>query len=200
MGEAVDRTGTFRAEVISYGMKKYDSGSVAVNLVFRLTQWWYDGENESEWWDWTTYGQEVFGSFFVVKSNGDLNPKPIEQLIEHLGWDGNFDSIVNGTWEPTHCQVTVKEEIYKGETQFKARWISDYDTEPRSGLQTLSPEESKALNTKFGGQIRALAGDKIRSAKKPSGPPPSTPPSAPAPPTPAAPVNGQTGPGGDIPF
>ena len=176
MGEPVDRTGTFRAQVISYGMKEYDSGAIAVNLVFRLTDWWYvPDDGEPEWTPWADYGQEVFGSFFVVKKTGDLNQGPIKQLIEHAGWGGNFDSITDGTWEPTPCQVQVKSETYEGNEQMKASWIDSFDATPRSGLARLSAEKSKALNAKFGGQIRAIAGDKARQATKPQGPPPPSP-------------------------
>lgn len=179
MGEAVDRTGTFRAEVISYGMKKYDSGSIAVNLVFRLTDWWYvPDEGEPGWTEWGNYGQEVFGSFFVVKKTGDLNQGPIQQLVEHVGWNGNFDSITDGTWEPTPCQVQVKSEVYDGSEQMKASWIYSYDAVPRSGLAVLSAEESKSLNAKYGGQIRAIVGDKIRQDTKPKRPPPPAPKAA----------------------
>ena len=181
MGESVDRAGTFHAEVISYGMKEYESGSASVDICFRLTAWWHAGE-EPRWHDWTTYGQEVYGHFFVIKSDGQLNPTPIKQLIQHLGWDGSFDSISDGTWEPTPCQVVVKEDTYKGETQMKADWLASYDAEPNLGMETLSTERSKTLQMKFGGQLRVIAGNVTRQTNKPATPPPQAPvakPSAP---------------------
>jgi len=205
MAETVDRTGTFRAEVVSYGMKEYKSGAIGVNIVFRLLEFWHvpDDDNDPYWYDWAEQNHEVFGAFFVVKKDATLNQRTVNDLVEHLGWDGKFDSVNDGTWEPTQCQVSVKSELYEGETRMKASWLSSYDAVPQSGMATLDADKSKSLDAKFGGQIRALAGDKIRQTSKPSSPPPKAPVATADPNAELQQEgHGQTGPGGagDIAF
>jgi hypothetical protein len=188
----VDRKGIFRAEIVEYGLKEMDSGSIAVSLRCKLTDWW-DGEKFEPW---EQYDMEASGDVWVVKKDGNANQNAAESLMRHAGWDASFSSIVNGTWQPTACQISVEEETYKNKVQRKIGFINAWDRIP-GAMSNVDADGAKALEQRFGASMRALFGNVSRNqaapASKPNAPPP---PSAPAPMAPAM----AGAPDDDIPF
>lgn len=171
---AVDREGTFRAQITEYGVKEMDSGSVAVSIVAKLLEWW-DGE---QWHPWESYEQEASGDVWVVKKTGDLNDRQIEALVKHTNWDGELTSVSQRTWIPCACQVTIREEEFNKNKYMKINFLDAYDRTPGSIKSAASPEKVAELQNRFGSQLRALTG----SMKRNAAPAPNTAPKAPPPP------------------
>lgn len=173
MGSAVDREGNFRAEIIEYGMKEFDSGSVAVQIKVKLREM-YDHENES-WIPWEEYDQEAYGSVFVVKKDGTINETGMRTLIRNAGWNGDFDDIANRTWVPSLCQVNIKAETYQNQLQHKIAFVNAFDAIP-GGMAMLDADKIKDLKTRFGSQVRAIVGTERQNSVTPAKGKPSAPP------------------------
>lgn len=172
----VDRKGTFRGVIAEYGMKEFPSGAVAIKFRAELTEI-YDFDNE-QWVPWEEYQMEVWGDSFVVKKDGSLNQTSVDALVNHAGWNGSFHAIFDQTWKPTPCQFSVKGEDYQGKTYYKVGFINGFNDEPGGSMPQLDPDKVRGLDAKFGSQLRALTGNKMRN----QAPPPAT-SKPPAPPT-----------------
>lgn len=173
---AIDREGTFRAEIIGYGLKEMESGAVAVNIHVQLTEAW-DSEGQA-WGDWREHNVEAYGDVWIVKKdNGGINAKGAKSLVDCAGWDGDPEAIVNQTWKPTPCQVVVKREEYEGKVSFKVAFVNEFDRTPGANLGNVTPEKAKTLASKFGSQFRALIGNRNRNSAPPQNKP-SPPPKA----------------------
>lgn len=197
MAIACDRTGTFRAEITAYGLRNADSGAVAVSLAVLLTEIW----NGEAWQDWREFQMEAHGDLWVIKKDGTIAKNAVNSLIDYAGWDGSLDSVANDQWRPTPCQVQVGSQEYKGETQYRIEFVNDFNRNPAGGVGNVSPEKAKELSAKYGSQLRALVGNRIRNtppeaSSKPSAPPPVPRPVQPPMPSPAA----QAVAAGEIPF
>lgn len=196
-GIAVDRDGTFRAEITGFGLKEMESGAVSVAIAARLTGWFgAETGNEPQWYDFSMMNMEADGDFWIVGSRekgSKVNEHAARSLIQFAGWDGMFDSIQNQTWEPTPCQVVIKSEEYRGTKRRKIAFLNDYNRTPGANLSNVTPEKVKELSTRFGSQFRAIAGSIKRNGTMPSGAPS-------APPMPMAPPPLGTDAGQDIPF
>lgn len=175
MSVPVDRAGTFRANIVEYGLKEMESGSVAIALKAQLTEWWDPAAQA--WVDWAPYGMEATGDLWVVKKDGNPNDKSAESLMRHAGWDASFSSVVNGTWQPTPCQVDIKEEEYQQKKTLRLSFLADFNRTP-GALSNVDPAKASALDTRFGGTFRALAANVMRNRpaattnSRPSAPPP----------------------------
>lgn len=155
-----DREGVFRADILEYGLREFESGSVAISIRVRFREAW----NGEGWDDLTQYeDMEAHGSLFIIKKDGSINNSQVEALVEAAGWDGSMNSIVNATWTPTPCQVVIKAEDYKGQRQYRISFVNPYDRVP-GGLSNIDPEKAKALETRFGSSLRAVAGNVKRNA------------------------------------
>lgn len=176
----LDREGNFRIQIVEYALKEFDSGSVCVSM--RATVLEQFDEESKTWIDWRPYNRDVLGDVFIVNKKGDLLEKAIQSLVNFAGWDANFDAIANGRWQPTPCQCSVAENVYKDQTSFKINFINSYDWHP-GGSGGVSAEKAKELSNRFGSQLRALAGNVKRNAPPPaeSKPTPPKKPDAPAP-------------------
>jgi hypothetical protein len=170
MSMLCDREGTFRAEINDYGMKEQESGAIAVTIKVGLTEIW----NGEAWEPWEEYGMEAYGDIYVVKKDGTLNKLGVQSLIQHAGWDGNFASVVDRMWQPVPCQVVIKANEYEGNTTYKIAFVNDYDRTPGQ-LGTIAPDKAKTLQAKFGGELRALAGNAKRNGDAPKDKPPAPP-------------------------
>lgn len=183
MPNPIDRAGTFRANIVEYGLKKVDSGSVAITVRAVLDQMW--DEDNKDWVMWADYDQEAYGDVWIVKKDGSLNQNAVTSLCRNAGWDGNIESIQAATWHPNQCQVVVQADTYNGETRFKISFVNDYFRTPGGLGGNMSPEDAKSLQMKFGSQLRAMAGSAKAASKAPNGKPPAPPsrntPSAPQP-------------------
>jgi hypothetical protein len=193
----VDREGTFRGTNVEYGTKEFPTGAVTIKFKAELTEL-YDAANES-WIPWAEYQMEVYGDSFVVKKDGTLNDESVQALVNHAGWDGSFHSVLDATWRPTPCQFSVKAEEYKGKTFYKAAFINGFDDVPGGSMPQLAPDKVKSLDMRFGMQLRALAGNKMRNQAAPAAgtKPPSPPPAAISPTLAAANAHAEAG---QIPF
>lgn len=171
MSVAADRAGSFKAEIIEYGIFEADSGAVSVNIVAKLLEMW-DGE---QWQPWD-YDMEAEGGIWVVKKDGKLNDKSVESLMRYTGWNGDIESVVNKTWTPTRCQVVLNEDTYNGVTRYKISFVNGYDSTPGGKVGNVTPDKAKQLAGKYGSQLRALFGNVKRSTPAPSGDRPAPPP------------------------
>lgn len=167
-----DRAGNFRAEIIEYGMKEFESGSVAVQIKVALKEIW---NHEDETWEpWETYGMESYGSIFIVDKKGELLERGIKSLVSNTGWDGDFNSIASRTWKPTLCQVNIKPEVYREETTYKVAFVNHFDSVPGT-MGMLDEEKVKALAARFGASTRSIAStakaNKAPTVGKPPAPP-----------------------------
>ena len=159
-------------EVLNYGLKKFEgSTSVAVALHVRLTELFHEGE-------WFQVDQECYGDIWIIKKdNKGINQRSVESLVNHAGWDGNLESIANGTWEPTPFQVTTKADEYQGNVSYKINFVNGFNDKPRGGgsLGSATADDAKQLQNQWGSQLRALAGNRMRpqppAASKPAAPP-----------------------------
>ena len=181
MPNPVDRAGTFRGNIVEYGLKEVESGSVAVTLRVYLTAFW-DDVNKT-WMEWHEYDQEAHGDIWIVKKDKTLNQNAVNSLIRNAGWDGDIESVQNNKWQPTPVQVVVVEDTYNGETRLKISFINDHDRTPGGLGANMTPEKAKQLQMQFGSSLRALAGNAKRDSK-PNGAPKTPPPRQYAPPLP----------------
>lgn len=184
MSQPVDREGVFRAEIKEFGIKESDSGAVGISIKAELTEFW----NGAEWEPWTEYGMEAIGDVWIVKKDKSINQSGTESLIRYAGWDGDILSIVNATWQPTPIAVVIKADEYKGNVRYRVEFVNDYSRVP-GGLSMVSPEKANELKTRYGSQLRAIAGNVQRNAAPIQ---PSKPPAPVAPPTPPAPAMAST--------
>lgn len=168
MPQPIDREGNFRVQITDFGISEMESGSVAVNIKAKILEMY---EGNEQWSDWTQFDPyEVEGAIWIVKTDGTLNENAVRSLMAHTGWDGNIESIVDGTWKPNLCQVQVKLDTYKDQSRFRIAFINDYSRTP-GGMSNVTPEKAKQLAMRFGGQLRALAGNAKRSSSPAPGRP-----------------------------
>lgn len=171
--QPVDREGTFKAKIESYGLKEMDTGAVAVTINAHLTDIW----NGEGWEPWGDYQQEALGDLWIIKKSGEVNKGQVEALVQHTGWDGDIASIVDEKWNPKPCVVVVKADTYKDQTRFKIAFVNDIDRAP-GGMGNVDSAKAKELQARFGAQLRAVAG----AVKRNGTPPPASKPAAPPPP------------------
>lgn len=167
-----DRAGNFRAEIIEYGMKEFQSGAVAVQIKVALKEIW--NHDEETWEPWEDYGMEAFGSIFVVGKEGNLNERGVKSLVNNAGWDGDFNSIANRTWEPALCQVNIKAEVYNNVTTYKVAFVNHFDSVPGT-MGMLDEDKVKDLAARFGASARSIASqakaNRLPQTSKPPAPP-----------------------------
>ena len=188
------QTGIFKAQVLSWGVRKANSGAIAVNFEFLIRS---ELENDT-WASWDDFDQHtVYGDWWVVKKDGTINQGAVDQLVQVLGWNGDLNSII-GDPPALIVQIAVKDEEYDGKTRYKAAWMNPEDYQP-AGVGE-APAEVQVIQNRFGGLLRAAA---AASAQKQGQAPTAPPPAAAAPrgPQPAKPSGPQHEDDmGDIPF
>jgi hypothetical protein len=172
MSQPIDREGNFRAVIESYGVREMESGAVCVAIKAKLTQIW----NGEVWESWEQYDMVAEGDIWIVKKdNGGLNSNGVESLIRHAGWDGSFESITDESWQPSPCQVQVQRDDYKGATRYRIAFVNDFNRTP-GAMSTIDGNKAKELASRFGAQLRAIAGNAKRNVAplpgKPVPPPP----------------------------
>jgi len=176
MPQLVDRAGTFRGEIVEYGMLQAESGATAVKIFARLDEYW----DEDQWVDWKKYEMQAHGNLWIIKKDGSRNQRQVEALCRHAGWDGD-PYFAQGRWEPSPCQFTITEEPpndYHEDTRYSIAWLNAWERTP--GAQgNMSEDALKALANQHGAALRAIAGNVRRNAPAPEGKPPA-PPKTPA--------------------
>ena len=189
----VDRAGTFRGNISEYGLKEFESGSVAVAIRVYLTEYWND--IDKVWVEWHEFDHEAHGDIVVVKKDKTINQNAASSLIRYAGWDGDIESIQSSKWTPTPIQVVIKEDTYNGETRLKIAFVNEFARTPGGLGANMSPEKARQLQTQFGASLRAIAGSVKMNGTKPSGSPVAPPPRQSTPATAPAAQHGE-----DIPF
>lgn len=167
-GQAIDREGIFRVRAETWKVRRADnSKSVAISFRFAILEQ-LDGQ---EWHDWGQYGGYfVYGDFYVVKKDGTVNAKAVEQLSQSLGWDGSLRTVATCAPPDVVVQVKVEENIYNGRTTYRAAWMNPGDFVPTGGGE--DEDSVRELDALFGSQLRAAA---VGSGAKPAGRPPAPP-------------------------
>jgi hypothetical protein len=191
-----------RVEIVEYALKEMQSGAVAVSIRCKVLEWYGvpEGGGEPVWFDWREQNQEVSGDIWIVsgadKGNKILD-RAVKSLVNYAGWDGAMESVADGTWRPTPCQVAVNPETYNEQTYYKASFVNDWNRTPGALAEGVKPEQAKVLQAKYGSQLRAIVGNKMRNQAPP---PAANKPTAPPKPTNSAPKRETVPPGDDIPF
>lgn len=177
--QPVDREGTFKAEIESYGLKEFESGAVAVAIRVNITEFW----NGESWEDWRESMVDAQGDIWIVSGKDKGNKvmdKAFTSLVANAGWDGDTDSVTNQTWQPTPCQVVVGKDDYKGVVRYRIAFINGLNDTPGGQMSNVDAAGSKRIKAQFGAQFRALAANVKRNgspapATKPAAPPPAKP-------------------------
>lgn len=156
----IDREGIFRVVPREWRVRTTESSaSVAVSFDFGIDAQW----NGQGWDDWSGYElHTVYGDWWVIKKDRNINQGAVEQLANSLGWNGSLDS-VNGQPPQVFVQVTVKAETYEDKTRYKAGWMNPGDFTP--GPVGAPPAEVAKLQLQFGSLLRAAASGAAKAAK-----------------------------------
>jgi len=177
MSQQLDRAGTFRAEITDYCLlAPFKSGAIPVSLAAKLTAMWDSdaGANgEGDWVPWEEYDVQADGMQWLVKKDGTLNESTVKNLMEHAGWDGDFESLSRQTWQPVPCQVVCNEENDPKRAeynQFPIAFVNAYDAAV-GGQRAIDPAMVSQLKARHGATLRALAGNAQRNVASPKGKP-----------------------------
>lgn len=179
----VDRTGTFRAEVIENGVGETRKAGYPQFLVNAKLIEYYDEETEI-WVPWAEYEQEVdcrlclFGMVGKKKEFGTT--LTYDQVCKVFDWDGNDFQDLAADKSGIKFQVRVDDNDpdYADKTPFQVGWIDTYDAEPGRKIQKLDAKGLKELNVKYATLLKKT-GKKAAPAKAPAKAPevPTTTPS-----------------------
>lgn len=178
MSQPCDRAGNFRGNIVEYGLREEERGAVGISIKVALTQFW-DGQ---EWLPWEQYDQVAEGVIYIVKSDGSVIERNVQALTLFAGWDQSLLSIEGQSWQPTPIGVSVTEEEFKNRKQIRASFINDYNRTP-GALSNVTGEKIRELQNRFGGMLRAAAGNVKRTATPPPNGKPPAPPLPPLPPS-----------------
>jgi len=146
-----------------------------VNFAATVNDYW--DSDTSEWTDCKDSDYKIRGDVWIVKKDGTVAIPQAQSLIDHAGWDGSLESIVNGTWQPTPSSFLLQKDMYNDQERYRAPFVNAYDRVP-GALGTVTAEEAKTLQSQFGSQLRALAGNAKRAATAPPNGKPSPKPAA----------------------
>lgn len=168
----LDRTGIFKVIPQSWQVRRKETGSVAISFRFLVIA---ELTSSSEWHDWTQYGEfQVYGDYYVIGKNGQVNQKTVEQLSASIGWRGTLGEIAKAPPPKVVVQVKVEENTFNGKTTYRAGWMNPGDYVPTMGGE--DAETISTLDAQFGSLLRAAANSTQRPTGKPPAPSPKTPP------------------------
>lgn len=180
--QPADREGTFNATITDFGLKEFQSGAVAIAIRVKLDAIW----NGESFEGWSQFEQEADGDVWIIKKDGAVNELGAKSLMANAGWDGNIESVSNGSWQPTECSVSIKREDYNGTTRYKVSFVNAHNKPPSGSLSNIDPDKAKSLANRYGPQMRAIAGNVVRNGAPSVGQPPKPPAKPAPPPAPAA--------------
>jgi hypothetical protein len=156
------QSGIFKASPQSWDVRTAQSGAVAINMGFLIA---FELEND-DWASWADFDQHMtYGDWWIIKKDGTINQQAVDQLVECLGWNGDLNSIV-GPPPASLVQISVKEEMYKGEPQYKAAWMNPENYEGGGGFGGANASETQALVNRFGSLLKAAAASSKAGAPK----------------------------------
>ena len=148
----LDRAGTFKAKPVFWTVRKFDSGTVSINMQFEILSQ-QDGE---DWISWAEVSPHAaWGSFFIVKKDGTINSRTVEDLVASIGWDGDPEGVTPDKVPDCVVQITTEADVYKGETRYKVQWINQENYVHQGG--GLSADELREINAVYGSRLRAVA-------------------------------------------
>lgn len=194
----VDREGFFRVEIQAYTLKEMESGAIAIQIRARLLEWYgvMEQGDEPGWHDWTAYNMMADGDIWIVsgKEKGNkINQSAVESLMRYADWNGDVLSIANEQWTPSKCAVTIKPDTDKNgnikPNVFRIAFVNDYNRTPGE-MKKIAPDAAASISSRYGAQLRAIAGNVKRNGAPPA--------DRPSPPPVAAATQDQYG--NDIPF
>ena len=173
----IDRPGIFKvASCAELGIKKSkieNSLAIAAVIKFTITEMW----NGKEWVEWN-YAQHVYAQLWFIGKTGQLKDNAVDTLRDVLGWDGDPDSLTDGTLQTPECKVEVKNEPYEKDgitkNSFKVDRIYRLDSSG-SGIKSVAPDVLVKIKAMYGNRLKAAC------QKQPSSPPgsPVSPPQSP---------------------
>ena len=157
MTQRIDRAGTFRGRVIDYAVKTAKSGAVSIAVHIEI-----DGaELGGVWEDWTEYEYNVFGDLWVVGKTGYVIEWTARDLVAYAAWDGDLESVANGTWEPPAITFAVESSEYEGVVRYRLARLLDPEN-PRAGtVAGVTADECRELQAAHGSAIRAVVADLV---------------------------------------
>lgn len=152
MSIQLERAGIFKARPMAWGLQKSDqTQSVAVGIEFAIVAMLDNGA----WQDWTQYEEHtITGYFYVVKRDGTINTRTVENLVQALGWNGDLSSVLAPPPDRV-VQITVNAEEYEGKIRHKVQWINPEDYTPKPVF--IEAGEVQTLQNRFGSLLRAAA-------------------------------------------
>jgi hypothetical protein len=59
---------------------------------------------------------------YIVKRDGEINMRTVENLMEVFGWDGKIDSL--HSWIGKPCSIVVEDEEYNGRVSARVKWLN----------------------------------------------------------------------------
>jgi hypothetical protein len=186
MSQPMEWVGTARGRITDYGVKEFESGSVAISLVVHVSEYW-DSES-AQWTSCESDDFETTADIIIVKKDGTPNAGQVEALCRYANWNGDICAVAEKRWEPCPISFVIDAETYKNVTRYKINWIHPFDRQPGS-VGNCSPEKARALSDRFGSAFRAISGNVQRNAAPPAGKPP-VPPVKKSGPKPVAPGDG----------
>ena len=150
----VDRTGTFRAEVVENGVGETRKAGYPQFLVnAKLLELW--DEEEEIWHPWAEYEQDVdcrlclFGMVGKKKEFGTT--LTYDQVCKVFNWDGADLVELAADRTGTKFQVRIEDNDpeYADKTPFQVSWVDEYDAVPGRKIKKLDATELKAMNAKY---------------------------------------------------
>lgn len=156
--KTIDREGSFRCQVIEWGVREGDKGSVMVVLKCQVFAMW--DQQIQTWTDWSGFDKYVvWTQVTVVKNDASMHSTGVEQLRDAVGWDGDFLRF-QGVVPDHHVVVAVREETFKGKAEFKGSWLYGPEHVPGTGgvKNAAGQDRLEALNAMLGSQLRAVIG------------------------------------------
>ena len=151
----VDRTGTFLATPIDYGIDKTKNGGFPTfNIQAKLVKY-YD-EESGEWMAWDEYGQEIpiyLSLFGKNKKTQEIEPTlNHQQVMKVFEWSGDsFVDLINRDYKGLLFQVRIKDNDPKYATNnpFVPSYIDVADAAPIRGIKKLDTDSVRALDAEF---------------------------------------------------
>ncbi len=142
----IETEGNFQAKIIQYALNEAESGALAIHIRAHILAHHESGE----WLDDTDTEIIAEGDIWIIKKDGTPNEPGVQSLVNHAGWDTCLESIVEETWTPLPCVVTVRSDEYKGVTRHKIAFLNSWSWQPRGNV---SKQRARQLQEKYGQEL-----------------------------------------------
>lgn len=198
--QQLESPGNYRGYPEQWGVKKTTGGAVEFTGLVRLEEEYFEEANgePAGWYQIANGIREAWFHICIIKKDGSPNQSGIDQMKAAFGWDGNWESLVQGgeqgvDFGDRKIQVRADHDSYNGKASIKVKWVNGPDDPVGTSINALAMDEVSKLAQHFGSTTRALCGGTV--------PVPQGRPKAPARQPAPAPVARMAAPSGDdIPF